>query len=67
MKQFTAELDFCNKCKQEKELLYKDDEVVAEKCHCKDIKTVGIKPLDKAMEILNENNRRSSSISTKPI
>jgi hypothetical protein len=45
-------------------LLYKDDEVVAEKCHCKDIKTVGIKPLDKAMEILNEElNRRFNQVS----
>jgi uncharacterized protein YbaR (Trm112 family) len=63
----TGEIIICPVCKQEKEILYKDDEVVAEKCHCKDIKTVGIKPLDKAMEILNENNRRSPSISTKPI
>jgi hypothetical protein len=54
----------CYICNTEKIVLYKDDEVVAEKCHCKDIKTVGIKPLDKAMEILNEElNLRSNQVS----
>lgn len=53
------EVIICLKCRFEFDLLYQDDEVVSEsKCNCKsNTKFInGKKPLDYAVEVLNEKS-----------
>lgn len=51
----SSEILVCSICNKEYEILYKNDVVVAETVHCKNIKLInGKKPLDYAMEIINE-------------
>jgi hypothetical protein len=59
-----SEYIFCKNCRADKELLYKDDIVVAEKCNCKNTKRInGLKPLDYFFKTYGDTNANTKSLS----